>query len=463
MPIHSRDCCPRGRSARRLPAIQAVLYAFCAFTASAAEKTLFSFSPYDPNGSNPHGTLLRDAAGALYGVTTLGGAYYNGTIFKLSPPAFGKTDWTLSTIYTFTGGSDGGSPNGGLIMDSTGAIYGTASSGGSWLNQGLVFKLTPPANEANQWTETVIHYFYHSYAFGSDDGANPSGGLIMDRYGVLYGVTDLGGSIASVSGSYGTVFKLTPVDTARTQWQETVLYRFQGGGDGANPFSQLALDATGALYGSTLYGGTGACTDYLSNVIGCGTVYKLMPPAPGQAAWAKTTLHSFASGADGTVPQGRLLLDYYGNVYGTTIEGGTGQCVDSLYNLVGCGTIYRLTPPGPGQTTWTESILHNFTGPDGAFPQGGLLIDAAGALYGTTSGGGPASNAILGSYGLVFKLSPPTQGAGRWTETILYSFDITTSGDTPVDELTSDSFGNLFGVTNQGGPHYNGTVFELSR
>src|SRR5262249_52077889 len=169
-----------------------------------------------------------------------------------------------------------------------------------------------------------------------------------------------------------------------------------------------------------------------------------------QAAWAKTTLHSFASGADGTVPQGRLLLDYYGNVYGTTIEGGTGQCVDSLYNLVGCGTIYRLTPPGPGQTTWTESILHNFTGPDGAFPQGGLLIDAAGALYGTTSGGGPASNAILGGYEVVFKLSPPTQGAGRWTETILYSFDITTSGDTPVDELTSDPFGNLFGVTNQG-------------
>jgi hypothetical protein len=285
----------------------------------------------------------------------------------------------------------------------------------------------------------------------------------MDRYGALYGVTDLGGSIASVSGSYGTVFKLTPLDAARTQWQETVLYRFQGGGDGANPFSQLVLDATGALYGSTLYGGTGACTDYLSNVIGCGTVYKLMPPAPGQAAWAKRTLHSFTRGADGIVPQGRLLLDYYGNLYGTTIEGGTGPCTDSLYNVVGCGVIYRLTPPGLGQTTWTESILHNFTGPDGAFPQGGLLIDAAGALYGTTSGGGPASNAILGSYGLVFKLSPPTQGGSRWTETILYSFDITTSGDTPVDELTGDPFGNLFGATNLGGPHYNGTVFEISR
>jgi hypothetical protein len=313
-------------------------------------------------------------------------------------------------------------------MDSTGAIYGTASSGGSWLNQGLVFKLTPPANGTDQWTQTVVHYFYHSYAFGADDGANPSGGLIMDRYGALYGVTDLGGSIASISGAYGAIFRLTPLDAARTQWQETVLYRFQGGADGANPFSQLALDATGALYGSTLYGGTGACTDFFSNDIGCGTVYKLMPPTAGQAAWAKTTLHSFTLGA-----------------------------------VVGCGVIYRLTPPGRGQTTWAESILHNFTGPDGAFPQGGLLIDAAGALYGTTSGGGPASNAILGSYGLVFKLSPPTQGGGRWTETILFSFDISTSGDTPVDELTGDPFGNLFGVTNQGGPNYNGTVFEISR
>src|SRR5262249_56194400 len=112
---------------------------------------------------------------------------------------------------------------------------------------------------------------------------------------------------------------------------------------------------------------------------------------------------------------------------------------------------------------WREWSRDNVGGRDGAFGEGGLLIEAAGALYGTTSGGGPASNAILGSYGLVFKLSPPTQGAGRWTETILYSFDITTSGDTPVDELTGDPFGNLFGATNLGGPHYNGTVFEISR
>src|SRR3954451_9726630 len=214
--------------------------------------------------------------------------------------------------------------------------------------------------------------------------------MIMERYGGLYGTTKLSGSIGRVSGSYGTVFKLTPLDAARTNWQETVLYRFQGGADGTNPFFQLTLDANGAVYGSTLYGGTGACTDFLSNVIGCGTVYKLSPPAAGRSAWTKTTLHNFALGTDGIVPQGRLLLDYYGNLYGTTIEGGTGQCTDSLYNVVGCGVVYKLTPPVRGQTTWTESILHNFTGPDGALPQVGLLIDAAGARYGPPSGGGPA-------------------------------------------------------------------------
>src|SRR5215831_4429671 len=172
MSSHWRDYCPRRGSARHLP-VRILVYALCAVSASAAQKTLFSFSPYDPNGANPHGTLLRDANGALYGATTLGGAYYNGTIFKLTPPGGGRTDWTLSTIYTFTGGEDGGTPNGGLVMDSTGAIYGTASSGGSWLNQGLVFKLTPPAPGTTQWTQTVIHYFYHSYSYGADDGANP--------------------------------------------------------------------------------------------------------------------------------------------------------------------------------------------------------------------------------------------------------------------------------------------------
>src|SRR5262249_17780608 len=136
-----------------------VLCAMSAVPAVAGETTLYSFGPYDKIGSNPNGTLLRDASGALYGTNMLGGAYYNGMIFKLSPPAAGQTQWALSVLYTFTGGSDGGLPNPGLVMDASGALYGTTQEGGSWLNQGLVFKLTPPARGSTQWTQTVLHYF----------------------------------------------------------------------------------------------------------------------------------------------------------------------------------------------------------------------------------------------------------------------------------------------------------------
>jgi hypothetical protein len=435
----------------------AVVCAISTIPAVAGETTLYSFGPYDKIGSNPNGTLLRDASGALYGTTMLGGAYYNGTILKLSPPGAGQTQWTLSVLYTFTGGSDGGTPNPGLVMDASGALYGTASSGGSWLNQGLVFKLTPPARGSTQWTETVLHYFYHSYAYGADDGANPSGGLIMDRNGALYGTTDLGGNISSLS-SYGTVFKLTPLDAGRTKWAETILYRFGGGADGANPMSGVMLDAAGSLYGTTLYGGSGGCLDMLSNYLGCGTVFKLTPPGYGQTAWTKSTLHSFSI-ADGSIPNGRLLLDYYGGVYGTTFQGGSGQCHDSLYNVIGCGIVYKLTPPTGMQRNWTESVLHDFAGPDGAFPQGGLIADTTGALYGTTSGGGPITYGVLGSYGLVYKLTPGQRG---WTETVLHNFDISTSGDTPVGELVRDPYGRFFGVAHLGGAHGNGTVFEIT-
>jgi len=452
MSIHTRTYC-------------AVLAALSALPAAAAEKTLFAFNPFPPGGIQrsglyPDGTLLRDASGALYGTTMLGGTQNNGTVFKLTPPPPGKTVWALSVLYTFTGGSDGGLPNAGLVMDESGAIYGTTEMGGSWLNQGLVFKLTPPAPGATQWKQTVLHYFYYSYAYDARDGANPSGGLIMDKDGALYGTTDLGGSTANLSSGVGTVFKLTPLNAAKTKWREDVLYRFQGGTDGGNPMSQLTLDAAGALYGTTLYGGTGACTDFLSNLIGCGTVFKLTPPAQGQTTWTKKTLHHFALGSDGTIPQGKLLLDGSHAIYGATFQGGAGTCTDSLLNVIGCGVIFKLTPPTLGQAHWTETILYDFSGPDGAFPQGGVIADAKGRLYGTTSGGGPTSYGV-GGYGLVFKLVPPVLGGARWTEAVLYDFDISTSGSQPLGELVRSPEGHFFGVAYDGGLRLGGTVFEI--
>ena len=446
--------------------VAAALFLLSASHAMAGEKTLFSFIAYPVNaseqtGASPRGTLLQDTSGALYGAASNGGPYWNGTIFKLTPPDKGQTAWKETVLYAFTGGFDGSSPNADLVMDSTGAIYGTASGGGYWTNDGVAFKLTPPAAGETQWKYDVIHYFYFAYADGGDsDGANPSSGLIMDSSGALYGLTHFGGSTAFYTG-YGTVFKLTPLNAARTIWDETVLYRFRGDNDGHDPFSTLTRDAAGALYGSTIYGGTGQCADWMGTVYGCGTVFKLTPPAPGQIDWTKTTLHHF-NGADGSVPAAKLLLGAGGELYGTTFQGGSGQCTDSLEQVIGCGTIFELTPPPSGQSNWTASILHDFVGPEGANPEGGLVPDGTGALIGTTYSGGSSSYGVLGYYGVVYKLIPPPAGLTQWTQTVLYNFDISTSGERPEGEVVRDPQGNLYGVTYMGGSGSGGTVYQIT-
>src|SRR6516225_12421639 len=143
--------------------------------ATAAVTTLYSFNPLPPpgalpTGAYPLGTLLRDRDGALYGATWLDGQYGSGTIFKLSPPAAGQTQWSISVVYAFTGGLDGDGPNPGLVMDASGAIYGTTDYGGTSL-QGVAFKLTPPPPGSTQWHETVIHNFTYSFVYNLNDGA----------------------------------------------------------------------------------------------------------------------------------------------------------------------------------------------------------------------------------------------------------------------------------------------------
>ena len=448
-------------------AVLAFIMPAAALHAAAAAKTLAAFNwlprPDElQTGANPDGTLLRDANGALYGTNMVGGQYYNGTVFKLSPPRAGQTDWNLSVIYTFTGGSDGGLPNPNLVMDASGAIYGTTEGGGSWTDQGLAYKLTPPEPGKTEWKQTVIHYFNFSYFDGPGDGTNPSGGLLMDKNGALYGTTDLGGDPNDPSGlGAGIIFKLTPVDAAKTKWEETILYRFHGGADGANPMAVLTLDSAGNLYGTTLYGGNGGCTDFLSEPLGCGTVFRLAPPAAARNAWTKTTLHHFAGAGEGAFPQAKVLVGASGALYGTTFQGGIGGCTDMLLNAIGCGIAFELAPPAAGQTAWAKTIIHTFTGPDGAYPQGGLIADANGALFGLASGGGPLSYGVVGGYGVLYKLTPPGFGQTRWAHTSIYEFDITTTGDTPIGELVRDTPGRFYGIANSGGPGYGGTVYEI--
>jgi uncharacterized repeat protein (TIGR03803 family) len=242
---------------------------------SGKETVLHSFAG-DPDGQYPLAGLAQDAKGNFYGVTTLGGSFGNGVVFKLDKT--GKE----TLLYTFTGGVDGGVPlyYGSLVMDEAGNLYGTTQGGGA--GYGTVFKVT------GKGEETVLHSFT-----GPPDGAAPFAGLVRDARGNLYG-TALGGS----SGN-GVVFKVDKTG------KETVLYSFTGGADGGNPFENLALDAKGNLYGTTEVGGSS----------GLGTVFKVSNKGK------ETVLHSFTGGADGRIPFTALIWDTQGNLYGTTEQG----------------------------------------------------------------------------------------------------------------------------------------------
>jgi uncharacterized protein YceK len=176
--------------------------------------------------------------------------------------------------------------------------------------------------------------------------------LIADESGALYGTTALGGNSACSVLGCGTVFKLTPPSQGETAWTETVLYSFKGASDGANPFASLISGESGALYGTTLLGGSGNC--FGSE---CGTVFKLTPPAEGETVWTETVLYSFNGGSDGNFPRASLIADERGALYGTTSSGGGSNCPGFV-----CGTVFKLTPPAEGQTAWTETVLYGFKG-----------------------------------------------------------------------------------------------------
>ena len=215
-----------------------------------------------------------------------------------------------------------------------------------------------------------------------------------------------------------------------------MLYSFQGGtkGDGGTPASKLIFDAAGNLYGTTATGGYYHMRH--------GTVFKLAPNPDG--TWTKSTLYFFNGKRDGWAPSG-LISDASGNLYGTTsIGGGSTNCE------YGCGTVFKLAPNADG--SWTESVLHRFQGKDGDYPNGPLILDAAGKFYGSTDQGGRTG------YGLVFKLAPTSTG---WVETVLHEFNDTQGAD-PNDGLIFDQSGNLYGMTWGDQPRTFGSVFEIT-
>jgi uncharacterized repeat protein (TIGR03803 family) len=421
-----------------------VLTVLCAANRANAqqEKVLHNFINQGDDGFYPLDSLVFDSAGNLYGTTASGNSHgYYGTVFELMPN--GSGGWIKKNLHLFSNnGVDGVGPYAGVVFDATGNLYGTTEQGGTYgvgnFAGGTVFELQPAAG--GTWIEKVLHNF------GSGtDGFNPTGGLVFDAAGHLYGTTYAGGAYGR-----GTVFELVP--TPAGGWSEKVLHSFKNdNADGNYPYSSLAFDTAGNLYGTTAYGGAYACA---IDIYGCGTVFE-MKPTPG-GGWTEKVLHSFTrNGADGVFPRSSLIFDSTGNFYGTTVEGGTGTgCNDGGY---GCGTVFEFSPTAGGG--WAEKILYSFldNGQDGYYPYASLVLDASGDLFGTTSTGGSANSFAYGG-GTVFELK---RTSGSWVEKVLHSFGAGVDAAYPQAGLIFDSSGNLYGTTEFGGPGGYGAAFEI--
>src|SRR5579871_1454564 len=309
-----------------------------------------------------------------------------------------------SVLYAFQGGSDGAVPSGGVTFDKNGNLYGVTGQGGNsncspMANCVTAYQLVPSGQGA--WTENVLYVFKGA---AQNDGEQPSGGLLIDSQGNLYGTTAYGGRgpciLLGIKGGCGTVFELSPPSSSGGQWTETILYNFQGGSDGDLPGGGLTADAKGNLYGTTSYGGGyGSCNaPFFQN---CGTVFELSPPAQSGGSWSEKVLYSFKGGNDGANPNGGLIFDKNGVMYGTTHFGGNSGCLQA--GGVGCGTAYTLSPiSSTTKGAWAEEIIYTFQGiPDGASPVGGLLFGQGGALFGVTESGG-----LRDGSGTVFELVP---------------------------------------------------------
>jgi uncharacterized repeat protein (TIGR03803 family) len=436
----------------RLRATLAILTVtvFVTTTCAATEKVLHNFGSTGKDGHKPLASLIFDASGNLYGTTSEGGSGIEhcntgtggcGTAFELTPKAGGG--WTEKVLHSFkANGKDGYYPSGSLIFDASGNLYGTTSTGGAH-SAGTVFELTPAAGGI--WGERILHNFN----YGAKDGNSPQASLIFDASGNLYGTTYGGG----VHGG-GTVFELTPA--AGGNWTERLLHSFKNDANGWAPGSTLTRGAAGSLYGTTIFGGDLGCG---SNGAGCGTVFELTSKAGG--GWTERALCRF-NGKDGESPSSSVIFGASGSLYGTTALGGDLTCG----NGYGCGTVFKLTPKAGGR--WPESVLHEFNanGKDGTYPEGGLVFDASGSLYSTTYEGGALSCYYGYGCGTVFELTP-TAGGG-WTEKVLHTFSNNgRNGSGPVASLIFDASGNLYGTTIRGGDQSCGnsdgcgTVFEI--
>jgi uncharacterized repeat protein (TIGR03803 family) len=363
------------------------------------------------DGAFSEGALLRDAAGNLYGTTTSGGpGLDNGTVFKIDSTGQEKV------LFAFDAFISGDSPTGTLTQDTVGNLYGIAGGGPG--GAGVIYRLS------QQGEQQILFAFQGG--LDNDNPKGPSGGLLLDKSGNLFGTAEFGSNTGCEIGC-GSLFRL---DTAGVLH---LLHKFTSGSDGGKPIGPLVQDADGSLYGVAQSGGDLSCLDpdpHSSN-LGCGTVFKF-----SRTTRVFTVLHRFHGGLNGSVPQGGLLLDGAGNLYGTTVRGGTNEN----------GTVFQISKDG------TYTVLHRFMKAEGVNPNGGLVLDESGNLFGTAQLGGALN------LGTVFQLSPDR------VLTVLHSFAGLEDGAVPFAGLIRDQAGHLFGTTVKNfliQPIQGGNVFEI--
>lgn len=386
----------------------------------AQEKVIYQFgAPGSNDGFGPNGGLIFDSAGNIYGTTGGGASFGAGTVFELSPTQDGSYQETI--LYEFCPGGvenscpDGRLPTAGLIRDAEGNLYGTTTGGGGaeLPGPGTVFEISPSSRASSGWTERVLWNFS-----GNHDGQTPNGGLITDTPGNFYGTTSGGGKIG-----FGTVFELTP---AGNTWTETVIHDFCAQypdcSDGAQPKAGVTLDKAGNLYGTTVFGGQ-------ANKTGLGVTYELSPMENG---WTETVLKAFTTRTGGETSVG-ITIDPAGNLYGGLSRG------------IGCGQYFRLKP----------FVLFGLNSGDGCSPDSNLVYQA-GAMYGSTQFGG------LHGQGVIFKL---TRQGNHAVQTVLYDFcqEVNcTDGSQPLGPPTYNN-GKFYGATFVGGNNNTGVIFEVNR
>jgi uncharacterized repeat protein (TIGR03803 family) len=391
------------------------LAGFTAMTATPAGaqfKIIYAFDSYQGTsaaGFTPIGGVIFDGAGNLYGTNASSGTHGGGAVFELTPSGAGG--WTLKVLFNFNLGD---APDGSLVMDGAGNLYGTTIRGGS-SGCGTVFELTP--GSGGGWTEKLLRTF-NCYP----DGQFPEGGVVLDAAGNVYGTTNFGGT-----SNYGIVYELKKGTSGN--WAEKILHSFGvSGSDGVRPLGSLIFDAAGNLYGTTDEGGYGN-----------GTVYEV------EKSGAEKVLYIFEDGLDGAYPLSGVTFDSAGNLYGTTNAGG------SIMN----GAVFEMTRSG---NEWSETPLYTFSNGanEGLEPNGPVVLDSAGNVYAETVGGSGRTRC-----GSVFELTP-SAGGGNWTEIQIVSFFNSILGESPEGGLVFDSSGNLYGTAEYGGPGSGGIVFEVT-